>query len=242
MRIKRGEKTAGVDSVKLRDFLRRFGDRVDQPSIANRFSMSATGAEKLIDDLLELGLIWRSETQYDKAMVNYETTIKGNAFGMANAAKPVSRKYAEGVLREFLARIKTVNGREDLAYRVESVVIFGSYLKGAPHLNDLDLAVELIGKWNDNASYLSACRPSMERARSSGRRFRNVVDEVSWPRTEVLLLLKNRSRTISLCEWDSLTNMPELRYCVLVGDKLRIAKFIKDGRPVELPGAVEADP
>ena len=142
-------------------------------------------------------------------MVHYETTIKGNAFGMANAAKPVSRKYAEGVLREFLAGIKTVNGREDLAYRVESVVIFGSYLKGAPHLNDLDRAVELIGKWNDNAPYRSACRPSMERARSSGRRFRNVVDEVSWPRTEVLFLPKNRSRTISLCERDSLKNMPE---------------------------------
>ena len=126
----------------------------------------------------------------------------------------------------FLARIKTVSGQEDLAYRVESVVIFGSYLKGVPHLNDLDLGVELIGKWNDDASYHSACRPSMERARSSGRRFRNVVDEVCWPRTEVLLLLKNRSRTISLCEWDSLKNMPELRYCVLV----------------ELPVAVEAAP
>jgi len=36
--------------------------------------------------------------------------------------------------------------------------------------------------------------------------------------------------------------MAELRYCVLVGDKLRIAEFIKDGRPVELPVAVEADP
>ena len=82
----------------------------------------------------------------------------------------------------------------------------------------------------------------MERARSSGRRFRNVVDEVSWPRTEVLFLLKNRSRTISLCEWNSLKNMPELRYCVLVGDTPRIAEFIKDGRPVELPVAVEADP
>jgi hypothetical protein len=56
MRIKRGKKTAGVDSVKLRDFLRRFGDRVNQESIANRFSMSARGAEKLIDDLLEHAL------------------------------------------------------------------------------------------------------------------------------------------------------------------------------------------
>jgi hypothetical protein len=82
----------------------------------------------------------------------------------------------------------------------------------------------------------------MERACSSGRRFRNVVDEVSWPRTEVLLLLKIRSRTISLCEWGSLKNMPELRYCVLVGNKLRIAEFIKDGRPVESPAAAEADP
>ena len=80
------------------------------------------------------------------------------------------------------------------------------------------------------------------RSPSGENREASVVDEVCWPRTEVLLLLKNRSRTISLCEWDSLKNMPELRYCVLVGDKLRIAEFIKDGRPVELPVAVEADP
>ena len=51
MRIKRGEKTAGVDSVKLRDCLRRLGDRVNQESIADRLSMSARRAEKLIDDL-----------------------------------------------------------------------------------------------------------------------------------------------------------------------------------------------
>jgi hypothetical protein len=51
---------------------------------------------------------------------------------------------------------------------------------------------------------------------------------------EVFYLLKNRSRTISLEPWNSLKHMPKLRYCVLLGDKPRIAEFIKDGQEVNL--------
>jgi hypothetical protein len=68
----------------------------------------------------------------------------------------------------------------------------------------------------------------------SGRRFRNVVEEVGWPQLEVLYILKNRSRTISLCEWASLFQMEGLRYCVVFGDKKRIAGLLKSGHCVEL--------
>jgi hypothetical protein len=243
MRIRKGENTAGLDSLKLREYLRKHGDRhIDTDSLVETFVLSRRKAERLIEELVNLELIRRSDAQLNKAKVCYETTIQGNAFGMANAGKPVSRESAEKVLREFLNRVRTVNERDDLAYRIGSVIVFGSYLSSAIQLNDLDLSAELIGKWTDDASYHAACQGSMERAHASRRQFRNLVDEISWPRTEVLLFLKNRSRTISLCDWDSLQKMPKFQYSVLLGDNARIAAFIKDGRVVDFPVSEDGQP
>jgi hypothetical protein len=52
-----------------------------------------------------------------------------------------------------------------------------------------------------------------------------------WPRTEVLLFLKARSRTLSLHEWDQVTRMADVRYRVLWGDSERIAGLIPRGLP-----------
>jgi hypothetical protein len=230
MRIKKGDRTAGLDSLKLRDYLRKYGDqRIYVGSVADKFALSEVQAETMIEELVMQDLICRSELQLDKATVCYETTIKGNAFGLASAAKPVSRVSVEKTLQDFIGRVRAINERQDLAYRIESVIVFGSYLSETPLLNDLDVSAEPIGKWTDAASYEAACRDSRGRARASGRQFRNVLDEVSWPRTEVLLLLKSRSRTISLCDWDSLGKMPKFKYRVLLGNPAKIAAFIKDG-------------
>jgi predicted nucleotidyltransferase len=45
-----------------------------------------------------------------------------------------------------------MNEREELAYGVESVVIFGSYLTKREQLNDLDLSVELSRRGQDEAT------------------------------------------------------------------------------------------
>ena len=153
---------------------------------------------------------------------------------MAKAGKPVTRASADEVLREFVDRVRIVNGRQELAHSVESAVVFGSYLSDAKRLNDLDIAVELKQKRPDDATYESLRQASLDRAYASGRRFRNVVEEVGWPQLEVLYILKNRSRTISLCEWESLFQMEALRYCVVFGDKKRIAGLLKGGHCVEL--------
>lgn len=236
MRIQKGERTAGLDNAKLREYFRKYGyGHIDHTSLAKTFRLSRREGEQRIQELVKLELICRSDVQPDKAMLSYETTIQGNAFGMAKASKPVSRESTETVLREFLERVKAVNERDDLAHRIESVIVFGSYLSGVSRLNDLDLSVKLVGKGMDDTSQQALREASFNRARASGRQFRNAVDQIFWPQTEVLLLLKNRSRTISFCEWDSLKDMPKLRYGVLFGDKSRIASFIKDGEAVDLP-------
>jgi len=143
MRLNRGDRIAGVDGLRLRNYFRRNSENVNCRTLMGEFSMSKRRAQNVLDALRKLKVISPCEFQHDKKMVCYETTILGNALGMAKAGRPVKRASAGTVLRELLDRVKAVNDREDLAYRVESVVIFGSYLSGAKRVNDLDVAVEL---------------------------------------------------------------------------------------------------
>jgi len=238
MRLSSGDRIAGVDCLRLRDYFRRYSENVNYRTLMEEFAMSKRRAQEVLGVLLELQMISPREFQHDKKMVCYETTIRGNALGMAKAGRPVKRASAGAVLRELLCRVKAVNDRQDLAYRVESVVVFGSYLSEAKRVNDLDVAVELKPRSTDDATWERFCDASHERAAAAGRRFRNVVEQVGWPQLEVLGILKNRSRTISFCEWKSLLRMEGLRYCAVFGDKERIAGLLKGGQAMELRGKI----
>jgi predicted nucleotidyltransferase len=235
MRLNRGDRIAGVDGLRLRNYFRRYSENVNCRTLMEEFSMSKRRAQDVLDALLKLKMISPFEFQHGKKMVRYETTILGNALGMAKAGRSVKRASAGTVLRELLDRVKAINDRQDLAYRVESVVVFGSYLSKAKRVNDLDVAVELKPRSTDDATWERLCNTSHERAEAAGRRFRNVVEQVGWPQLEVLGILKNRSRTISFCEWNSLLRMEDLRYCAVFGDKERIAGLLKGGQATELP-------
>jgi predicted nucleotidyltransferase len=241
MRLNRGERIAGVDAFRLRDYFRRYSESVNCRTVMEEFSVTERKAEEVLEALLKLKMIAPCELQYDSKMVFYETTIQGNALGMAKAGKPVKRASARKVLREFLQRVKAVNERQDLAYRVESVVVFGSYLSDAEKLNDLDIAVELRARSSDETARERLRLASFERAHAAGRRFRNVVDKVGWPQCEVFAILKSESRTISLCEWQSLFEMEDFRYWVVLGDKERIAGLLKGGQAVEWSEQEETD-
>ena len=235
MRLNRGDRIAGVDGLQLRNYFRRFcSDYVNYATVMKEFSVTRREAQNILEELLKLEMICMCELQGKGEMVSYQTTMKGNALGMAKASRPITRASAERVLRELLDRVLAVNDRSELAYRVESVVVFGSYLSKTERLNDLDIAVELKARRDDDASFESLRKASMERALASGRRFRNVVEEVGWPQIEVLSILKNRSRTISLCEWKSLFEMEDFQYGVVFGNKKRITGLLKGGHAVDL--------
>lgn len=246
MRINRGDQIAGIDALRLRDYFRRYGDNVNRRTLAREVSLTKGQAQRVLDELLKLKMVELSELQPDKEMLSYETTIQGNALGMAKASKPVKRESAQSVLSELMERVKTVNERQELAYRVESLVVFGSYLSDAKRLNDLDVAVEFNPRSSDEGTWRRLCQASMERAYAAGRRFRNVVEHVGWPQHEVITILKNRSRTLSFCEWKSLFEMEGFRYAVVFGDKERIAGLLKGGQAVDYPknssGAIVGDP
>jgi hypothetical protein len=230
MRLNRGDQIAGLDGLRLRDYFRRYGENITGRTLGREFSLTKRQAQEVLEALLKLKMICPSELQHDKKMMQYETTIQGNALGMAKAGKPVKRESAENTLAELVERVKAVNERQELAYRVESLVVFGSYLSDAERLNDLDVAVELKPRSDDEGMWRRLCQASRDRAYAAGRQFRNVVEHVGWPQHEVVAILKNRSRTISFCEWQSLFAMEGFRYAVVFGDKERIAGLLKGGQ------------
>src|SRR5579883_345022 len=133
----------------------------------------------------------------------WRNTTKGNAFASASAAKSLRRQTADQKLRELLDRVHFVNSPAcDFLYWVEEVALFGSMLKQQQSVNDIDVCVRIERKL-DGEEYSKAADLRRRMAREQGRNFRNIVDEAYWPEREVRLFLKNRSRAISLVEWDA---------------------------------------
>jgi len=80
-----------------------------------------------------------------------------------------------------------------------------SLMRKARDLGDIDLAIELAGKWLSTqwpaeGTYDSWTQPRRDAAVKAGRQLAGMVDYVHWPSTEVRLFLKNRSRAISLTD------------------------------------------
>ena len=66
----------------------------------------------------------------------------------------------------------------------------------------MDLAVTLKSKERDARRREALEHEHIRRALDSGRRFRNIIEELFWPKYEVLQYLKARSRVVSLHESD----------------------------------------
>jgi hypothetical protein len=73
----------------------------------------------------------------------FEVSDRGLSFANATAAKPIYRETAERVLKEFIDRVDAVNISKEYAFRVRSIVLFGSILSSADRLGDVDVAIDL---------------------------------------------------------------------------------------------------
>ena len=188
-------------ALEIRRLLRRtHGVGFDAQTVREVLGISRREAETVIGQLEEAELVAKKMAAGldDKRPPDWANTVKGNAVAMATTARPVKRTTADRALAQFLDRVATVNATGALAYRVSRVVVFGSYLTQANELNDVDLLIDLVPR-NPNPREQEVLEESvLARAVKNGRRFGNIVEVLAWPQTEVRLLLKKRSRTLSL--------------------------------------------
>ena len=108
------------------------------------------------------------------------------------------RETADRVFREFLDRIEIVNTDDHYIWGIDKVVVFGSFLGASPTVGDIDIAINLIRKIDDNDARVQASRLRCREAERNGRIFRDNFSRVTWAEDEIKLFLKNRSQIISI--------------------------------------------
>jgi predicted nucleotidyltransferase/predicted transcriptional regulator len=247
MQIK-GVQIAGLPAVNVRNMLRRVYSVLDVDLVAERCKVSTRQAKEVIQELVDGGYIEFSERS--RVLANpyragrekpryrsvdyYKLTEKGGRLAQASAMSKMSRERAEQIVAGLLKRVEEVNAIGDYVYRVPTVIVYGSYVRGEPQLSDVDIAVDLEAKWDSANEH--QCREWSKRrtdvASANGRGFANFMDLLFWPKNEVMLHLKVRTRGLSIHEIADFMGMKKdsnFAYKVLLGDAARVAEQISRG-------------
>lgn len=175
MRIQTSDMVAGQPVLAIRKLL-KYVQRLPGGTlaiIAEQLKVDTTTAEQIYQALLREGYIEPAE-----AIARYESwflTWKGSALANASIRKPITRKTAERLVEEFLARVRQVNA-SDYAYRVGRVIVFGSFLSDSPTLGEVDLSIELVDPYPDARAREAGHKARIAEAQASGRNFRDYME------------------------------------------------------------------
>jgi hypothetical protein len=117
-----------------------------------------------------------------------------------------------------MQRVAEVNKNDEYAFIIRRVALFGSMLTDVREVNDIDLALELSPRLADKDAARRHEQQRIRLALNQGRRFSNIISELYWPRQEVRLFLKARSRVYSLHEMQELRELGLRDFKMLLGD------------------------
>ena len=195
MRASANEIIAGLEARRLRTLFRYLLDHdFSEGIIADRLGLSPSGARSALSQLHEDE--WIEEAEVGDGG-GYRVTAKGRSLALASFSAPLKRSTAERKIRELLERIRLVNRDPYYLYAVVRVLLFGSMLGESNRVGDVDLVIDLESKVEDREGREAEERARVQAALDSGRRFSTLLEALSWPRDEVFLCLKSRSRGLS---------------------------------------------
>jgi predicted nucleotidyltransferase len=235
MKITKEQLVAGYPSIQVRNFLRRFRSAVISAStVQNALKLGTAEAEVFLRRMVRLGLLEPSKHFSTKGRQAYEATTPGLALANASAAKPITRKTVDRLLREFMDRVQAINtsDEDEYAYKIASVVLFGSILSDKERLGDVDIAVELQPAASDDKEFDDVCHYRLIMARVDERHFSSDFERITWPATEIFRVLRAHSCSLALHDLSALTEMQGVSYRVLHGDPVRLGSMIPEGIPI----------
>ena len=111
-----------------------------------------------------------------------------------NKSTRMKRSTAERLLRELIGRVESIQGDDSLAYRVSDLVLFGSYLSDREDLGDLDVAVNIVRRFEGDEQL----RVEEERRKATCPASADFVLRLFWPNEEIYRMIRNRSAWIQL--------------------------------------------
>ena len=231
MRITTNQSIAGYPALQVREFVRKYRFTNFSTTAAEAaLTLSTEAAANFLSNLADLGYIGKSRERDGNQL--FQLTSSGQALANSSAARPIYRKTAQCVLAQFLERVHKVNATPEYLFRVKNVVLFGSLLTDKERLSDVDIAISLEAKVSDTNAYQAWAMARRDKAEAAGRHFHTLFESGVWPRQEVLLQIKARSRSLSLHELEQMPTTPNLCYRVLLGDPQQIATWMPCGRSI----------
>ena len=200
MNIDPHDKIAGIPILVVRELMRwakaNPWDEWGLDLVRNRLELSTQQSLTLVEGLILAGYV--EPVKKSNGHAYWRLTLNGSSLATAKASKPLKRETAERILAEFMDRVRQVADSPEFLYKVQQVVLFGSYLTSKQRLGDIDIAIKLMPKIKDREEMRRLANEKVDEAWLKGRKFRSFYDEMSWPVREVRLYLKNRSTAISL--------------------------------------------
>ena len=175
MRITADQTIADYPAVRVRQLIRQTArTSITLRHVRQVLRCSDSGAASVLNQLEKDGFI-------ESVSGRLEPSTKGRALAMATAARPLRRTTAARLVADLIERARSVNSDDSWAYRVETLAVFGSYVRGADRPSDVDIACELRPRWK------SARQQAHEQVRREdrGKPFRNISEWASWPKLEV---------------------------------------------------------
>ena len=206
MRINSKQLLFGYPILKIREVIRYamtgrlsgIGENGIIKEIATVLACAVKDAKLVFEQLInEEYLIFEKKKIGSTLYHEVTETEKGRRLGVTRANPPITRAKADLLLAELLERVEKVNSNSDLAYKVENVKVFGSYLSGQEILGDIDVAVKL-EKRVTGGEFKSKSEERIQLAYKNGRTFSNFLDQLDWSRREVMLQLGPRKKGLSL--------------------------------------------
>ncbi|GLV55918.1 hypothetical protein KDH_27620 [Dictyobacter sp. S3.2.2.5] len=195
MRIKSSDVIAGQPAFAMRTFLKGMQGYIGTAeTIAEHFHTDMATANQIM-----LALLHEEYIEPDRDQDHWHNSIKGNALVNATARKPITRTTADRLIAEFLARVGEINAGP-YAYRITKVILFGSYLSEQPTLGDIDLSLVIEKRYPDPKQQEKLEKERIQAAHQQGKQFHTFLQQLFWPRQEVLQHLKHRSPSLSLHE------------------------------------------
>jgi predicted nucleotidyltransferase len=207
LNIDRTDTIAGYPAMGIRSLLRRSMHRwitvADPVAI---LGIAEPEGKKLIQELVVLGLLEAMNLTGEQPE-GWINTFKGNAFAQVSFRPRFHRATAEAALTDFLKRVVTVESEQRFLYRVDTAIVFGSYLSTAARIGDIDLGVSISPKATEGQKFSDLCLAKTREEIQNGRHFRDWMSRLIWPQVEVLTFLKNRSPILKIHEVDEIAQL-----------------------------------
>ena len=184
MRIKPDKLIVGFPARQIRELLRQSDLRLSAEDVTRVLGLKGEKAWQFLETLEHQGYIEKN-TDVPGPELYWKHTIRGGALCNALFSAPVSRRNAEKKLAEFMERVHRVNKGSHFLYRVQKVVVFGSFLSESPTVGDLDIAIDLQPKEPDLKKHTKLIRARADEALQNGKSFRSYFESLQYAHKEV---------------------------------------------------------